>query len=208
MESFWQNFQLKASCKNSIKIIIGQEPYKQSLNNITFNVVPIKSRVAIYNDLNNIAFLVSEWIKIQDSLEMIFNLLFGSSLSIEAISYLKKHSITPQDFAESLYYNANILLLNRMVRGQDKQQLIINFIEGQTIQVHTLFVGKKSLQGFRKSTNLNKNSALAIHPSGVNLNNHNQKIRYADNWYTCIGDQLNNVGSNFDFNEFKILLKT
>ena len=178
MESFWENFQLKASCKNSIKIILGQEPYKQSLNSTIFNVVPTESSVTIYNNLNNISFLVSEWIKIQDSLEMIFNLLFGSSRSIEAICYLKKHLISPQDFAESLWKNSNVLLVNRMVNGQDQQRLIINFIAQQTIKVHILFVGDKSLHGFRKTTTISNHSALAIHPSGINLNNPNQKIRY------------------------------
>ncbi|WP_438405509.1 hypothetical protein, partial [Aeromonas hydrophila] len=66
------------SCGKNIKgvkkrffIVEGEKPYKQSLNSISFTVSvnPTNTRVSHhYGAYNEIAFVVSDWIKIQDSL--------------------------------------------------------------------------------------------------------------------------------------------
>lgn len=204
MENFWQEFKLKPDCTSTIKIIVGQEPYKQSLANIDFSVTPNNSSVPIYNDLNNIAFLVSNWIKIQDSLEMIFNLLFGRKRSLEAICFLKGKDISAQIFAESLWDKAKVILVNRNTNGQDRKKEIVNFAKQQSLPGQFLFVGNKSADTFTGIPN-NYKSAIAIHPSGANLNKPSLNQRYTDNWLSCIGEQLQNEDSNFNYNAFKLL---
>ena len=76
----WENkfeeiFELKDSDTSELKVIIGQQPYKIKLNDVKFEVSHF---IYPYNKLgNSVAFLVTNWIKIQDSLEMIFNLLLN-----------------------------------------------------------------------------------------------------------------------------------
>ena len=82
MDKFLEQFPIMDGVNpKEIKVIIGEQPYKQSLNGISFAVDGTKSIVPIYKTTGNISFLVSDWIKVQDSLEMIFNLLFGHELS-------------------------------------------------------------------------------------------------------------------------------
>ena len=66
---------LKDGNTKELKIIIGQEPYKQGLKGKDFKVNTSKYPYCRIG--NNVAFFVRDWIKIQDSLEMIFNLIFN-----------------------------------------------------------------------------------------------------------------------------------
>lgn len=102
---------LKNKSQNELKIIIGQEPYKQSLNNIEFKVT---NESCPYDKLGKeVAFLVKDWIKIQDSLEMIFNLLFNGSInSLKVLAYLRENSIKAHEFADYLYRKYRIILTN------------------------------------------------------------------------------------------------
>ena len=60
----------------------------------------------------------------------------GLEVSFKGRGSVKKQSISPQDFAESLWDNANVLLLNRMIDGQDNQQII----NRDLLLMHSLFL--------------------------------------------------------------------
>lgn len=188
-----------------MKILIGEQPYKQSLNSIEFAVDGKCSSVEIYKETENVAFLVSEWIKVQDSLEMIFNLMFGTENSLEALACLKKSKITPLKFSEFLWNQAKFILLNRHVKEKDKQKTIAKFIKNQSksIPVNILFVGNEAESNFPPLPD-NCLSACAIHPSGTNLNFSGRRIRYYDNWYTFQGKELTKKSENFSLTKFQI----
>src|ERR1017187_2354858 len=170
LDEFEKIFPLSESMNIDLKVIIGEQPYKQSLNNIPFAVDGTTSNISIYQKTKNISFLVSDWIKVQDSLEMIFNLMFGQQRSLCALAYLRCNEITPIQFAEFLWSKAKILLLNRHVDVIDYAPDIKAFIEQHASEskAHILFVGKKSESNF-PSLSCSNATAIAIHPSGTNL---------------------------------------
>ncbi|WP_156309912.1 hypothetical protein [Vibrio nereis] len=200
MNQFWKEFPLKYGCLTTVKIIVGQEPYKQALAGINFSVECKKSKVPLYQDIGNIAFLVNEWIKVQDSLEMIFNLLFGRENSLKALSYLRMHAIPANVFAEQLWSKAKVLLVNRFVGGVDQKSNIEEFIKSnESARIHVLFVGKKAYE--KHNIEGNYQYALALHPSGNNLR---LSEKYADNWYYCKGEQLKPKSANFCYEIFRV----
>lgn len=205
MEEFLQRFPLKDDAQKSVKVVIGEQPYKQSLNNIEFVVNASGSSIEIYSSIGHVAFLVSDWIKIQDSLEMTFNLIFGRENSLEALSLLKKLKIPPLEFADILWQKAQFVLVNRLVNGKDNKNIISKFIQdkAKSSSVDVLFVGNKAELNF-PGLPCNCNSACAIHPSGLNLNSAARRIRYYDNWYTFKGKELVNKSEKFNIADFRI----
>ena len=141
---------------------------------------------------------MSDWIKVQDSLEMIFNLLFGHELSLFALAHLRKMKISPLDFADFLWNKMGLILLNRKVSNKDFGIEIRDFID-QTTQsgtAHILFVGNQAHQKFPPLSCKNQ-SAMVIHPSGTVLNRkgetgNNQRSRYYNDWIACNGQSLVN----------------
>lgn len=85
-ESFVKRFSLVDSVSETVKTIVGQQPYKQRLGEMPLAVDGTESAVEIYRRTGNIPFLVANWIKVPDSLEMLFNLLFGQTWSLTALS--------------------------------------------------------------------------------------------------------------------------
>jgi hypothetical protein len=80
INDFENEFNIHAQ-SDEFKLIIGIRPYKQKLGNKKL-AVDLRNTIlqnTLYNGFDKVAFLVSDWIKIQSSLEMIFNLLSGSS---------------------------------------------------------------------------------------------------------------------------------
>jgi hypothetical protein len=78
IKKFENEFGLNSKNKKKdkiLKIIIGESSYKQELNGTEFKV---NSKKPPFKDFECISFLVNDWIKVQDSLEMMFNLLFKS----------------------------------------------------------------------------------------------------------------------------------
>jgi hypothetical protein len=193
-----KKFPLADNLSQDIKVIIGEQPYKQCLNGIRFAVDGSLSTIPIYQKTKNISFLVSNWIKVQDSLEMIFNLLFGHKRSLYALADLRKLQISPIKFAEFLWSEAKLILLNRNIEGIDYGDEIRDFInhETQHSTAHILFVGEKAAKNFPTLSCKNK-TAMAIHPSGNNLNKKKSqrtttisRHRYYNDWIDCNGETL------------------
>lgn len=209
MNEFYEIYPVVCNNNNVLRIIIGQQPYKQQLNNINFSVNPTTSSVTLYQQLNNIAFLVNDWIKIQDSLEMVFNLLFGKDEAIPALALLKKKNITPSAFAESLFFKTGTLFVNRFIGDVDQKKIILSFIKDPTYKnytIYVLFTGEKAFKNFGAlPTNVSK--AKAIHPSSVNLNITNKINRqqtYTDCWYLCNNNSLVLKDQSFNISLFRI----
>lgn len=176
---------LKPKDNSKLRIIIGEKPYKQKLNNIGFKVV---SNNSPYNQLGNyVGFFVSDWIKVQDSLEMIFNLLFnGNKNSIRVLSFLRNNNIKADEFADYINKNYSIILTNITNKNKyDNYSNINKFIKSQGKQVCYCLVGKNAQYKFKNVALMNK--VEFIHPSGVNLNTQNG-VYYSD-WYTLKNKQ-------------------
>lgn len=188
-KSFKKEFQdlLKPKSTEELKIIIGQEPYKQQLNGINFKVS--SSKKPYYSLENTVAFFVTDWIKIQDSLEMVFNLLFNrkgnKSNGINVLSYLRENNIPSDEFADYLYKKYSIILTN-ITNNYDNDNInnikgLINKIKKPT---YLLLVGNKAQQQIGNiRNNHNKGYVEFIHPSGNNLNRSNTQEDYFKNWY-------------------------
>lgn len=180
-KAFENTFNLRLRPKNTeeLKIIIGQEPYKQQLNGKKFSV---ESNIKPYDTLGNIvAFFVTDWIKIQDSLEMICNLLFNGTInSIKVLSYLRENKIPANKFADYLYKNYSIVLTN--ISNNEKN--IEDLVDISKKRTYLLLIGdeaKKRLKNIKSS--YIKDYVEFIHPSGSNLNKSNTQKRYFENWY-------------------------
>lgn len=208
MEEFYSKFEIIENSLSDIKIIIGLKPYKQKLNNISFAVNITSSDVSIYQNIGNIAFFVNNWIKVQDSLEMVFNLLFGYRQSIFALAELKRMSISPLTFAESLWKKANIVFVNRFLKnGSDQKENILDFIkENSNKSKFILFAGHKSYKNFGLLPD-NTFKAISMHPSGANLNFENRQQEYTNCWYLCNDTTCYEKDDQFDLNKFKIFIR-
>lgn len=211
VKEFEDQFDISNNNENTIKIIIGQSPYKQKLNKIQFKVSSTK---APFKYFRYIAFLVTDWIKVQDSLEMIFNLLFASSFKgLEAISYLRSHRISAEDFGLYLYRQHRILLVNRFLDSKminskftgfyDRAQYIRNFTKrNSNLGIQILYVGKEAGKDLRLQ---NVESAVAVHPSGSNLNKDDVHGKYYKVWYEFNKEALENSTANFNLSCFHIV---
>lgn len=116
LNKFAKKFPLRTDVKETTKVIIGQQPYLQSLNQTAFAVrgdeIKMKSKVALYRDTESISFLVTDWVKVQDSLEMLFNLMFGHKQSLFALAELRASNICPIEFADLLWEHAHLVMVN------------------------------------------------------------------------------------------------
>lgn len=201
--------------KKKCKIILGQSAYKQRLGNKELKVLP-KHRNSSYKKFSEIAFLVNDWIKVQDSLEMIFNLLVGPEHSLCVLSYLKTNNISPECFAEYLVQEHSIYLLNsenqilqvdQFIRDTDinkkpRRKMSRKKNTPKFISYHVLYVGKQKQLTF--PDHIPYEQGQAIHCSGVNLNNYSAK--YNDTWYLFKDSELEEKTTNFSFKNFRITL--
>lgn len=164
------NLEWKQSEENEIKIILGLAPYKQKVGDSLLRVdVPNDS----YYGFTEVAFFVNKWMKVQDSLEMIFNLFFEAKYSLAFLNYLKKSSIDPYEFANYLLEKHNVLLINFYdAKGEENVQKIQNLLEKEKEkEIKILAVGKKAEEFAEKINNKFSSCEVngVIHPSGNNI---------------------------------------
>lgn len=203
---FESEFNIQPNTNNQLLIIEGQQPYKQTLNsnNSLCVTIPQPLNNSFYSGFDHIAFLVSDWIKIQDSLEMIFNLLTGDSeRSLMVLSYLRKNRIPATEFAFYLEHIHKLVLINRKnIQGNLISPHTIKEIKNakRTKPVHFLGVGDR---GYKRIKSNSSAFGEAIHPSGVNLNNH--PADYYDTWYKLDNSKIENKTNNFDIELFSVL---
>lgn len=198
IESFEKEFEsyLKEKTKEQLNIILGQEPYKLSLNGTPFKVENTKYP---YRKLGGyVAFLVTDWIKIQDSLEMICNLLFNGSVnSLKVLAYLRENKIKANEFSDYLFCNYGIILTNitNSTYG-DNVSNIKDIILGLDRSTNLLSVGSESIEKYNEiksdiiRNGINIDIYKCIHPSGNNLINGRDKTYYK-NWYNLISNNKN-----------------
>lgn len=206
MEQFYNEHKIRKPNDGIVRLIIGESPYKQKLNSIPFSVDGKESRISLYKSIRNIAFLVNQWIKVQDSQEMLFNLLFGANDSIRAFANLKSFSISAKTFAEEIWEKTNTLLVNRFVNERDQKNKIKKFIKAEhknNGRTYILFVGQEAFSNFGLLPRY-VSKAIAIHPSGVNLNFESRQKTYTDCWFHCNNVSLINKDDDFDLKLFRI----
>lgn len=208
---FEARFNVTSYKNDTFLIIEGAEPYRQSLNNNQLMVsVPVNIQGNLcshYIKYTEVAFLVTQWVKVQDSLEMIFNLLCGTSdKSLEVLSYVRSQKISAWEFALYLEFAHKLILINResasgtdnsLVTGALINNLMINNI------VKLLMVGSRKLPVINSRTVIPNEYGQCIHPSGLNLNNHN--VIYYEIWYKMNNQQVVNKSMNFNINDFSVL---
>lgn len=203
VRKFEERFSIRKPESTIFKIIIGEKPYLQSLNNVSFAV---KYADGLYSNIGQVAFLVNRWIKIQDSLEMIFNLLYTPDQSISVLTYLRENGITAKQFAEYLMKQQNLVLVNRYSKqGKDNKTAILKIVKDikkANKKIICLFVGQKSVNSFSQKDLSGLEYGVAIHPSGINLNNKSTNSRYFQVWYKLNDKQLYKKSAQFTLNNF------
>jgi hypothetical protein len=189
IDDFENEFNIHAQ-SDEFKLIIGIRPYKQKLGNkklavdITTNTT---LQNTLYNGFNEIAFLVRDWVKIQSSLEMIFNLLSGSSIkSLEILAWVRGNKISPIKFAKYLLNVHKLMLVNKEnSKGNcisSKIKTLVRTINSQNQKVNILFTGSIFFsQELKKNSGIKNDLGWVYHPSGYNLNEFS--INYEDIWY-------------------------
>ena len=202
----WENkfeeiFELKDSDTSELKVIIGQQPYKIKLNDVKFEVSHF---IYPYNKLgNSVAFLVTNWIKIQDSLEMIFNLLFKNNINgLKVLCFLRENNVDAQQFAQYLYRKYSIILTNSKLSNDiDNMKNIKELVEEINKPTYFLLVGNIARKDYTRVMKVEKIQGVAyfIHPSGMVLNNRCNSNKYYKNWYSLKG---NNVQEQDVINKF------
>ena len=191
----WENkfeeiFELKDSDTSELKVIIGQQPYKIKLNDVKFEVSHF---IYPYNKLgNSVAFLVTNWIKIQDSLEMIFNLLFKNNINgLKVLCFLRENNVDAQQFAQYLYRKYSIILTNSKLSNDiDNMKNIKELVEEINKPTYFLLVGNLARKDYMRVMKDEPIQGVAyfIHPSGMVLNNRCNSNKYYKNWYSLEGD--------------------
>lgn len=202
----WENkfeeiFELKDSDTSELKVIIGKQPYKIKLNDVKFEVSHF---IYPYNKLgNSVAFLVTNWIKIQDSLEMIFNLLFKNNINgLKVLCFLRENNVDAQQFAQHLYRKYSIILTNSKLSNDiDNMKNIKELVEEINKPTYFLLVGNIARKDYTRVMKDEKIQGVAyfIHPSGMVLNNRCNSNKYYKNWYSLKG---NNVQEQDVINKF------
>ncbi|WP_414733906.1 hypothetical protein [Acetobacterium carbinolicum] len=207
IKNFEQNNNIEKTKNDNYKILIGEKAYLQGLNNKKFAVKVTKDSLYKKYKFVNIAFIVNDWIKIQDSLEMIFNLIFADSIrSLCILSYLRENHIDAEEFGIYLLENHKIILVNReKILVSNKmiypyENLIKELEKKSNVQV--LFVGGDLPK--KKYTDKTKVGS-AIHPSGVNLNFEERRERYYSVWYEHNNETVTTLdGHIFNMKNFMI----
>ncbi|MBL0455327.1 hypothetical protein [Aeromonas veronii] len=210
--SFEKEFAIISGDKTIPYLIIeGECRYLQALGGIRFAFSAQKNKsffnqhsCTVYDNFDVVSFLVTNWIKIQDSLEMLFNLLTGDPVkSLKMLSYLREKNIPTKEFSLYLYQSHKIILINRfnypLKHKKRKSQLphITKMINSLNSQCHYLIVGNRPHKLISSIGNVAEIGKI-IHPSGVNLNNYQKK--YFRIWY-----QLNNNACTYRTSNFSLL---
>ncbi|MBQ4665335.1 hypothetical protein [Aeromonas hydrophila] len=197
-------------------IIEGECRYLQALGGIRFALSAKKYKsffnrngCTVYDNFDVVSFLVTNWIKIQDSLEMLFNLLTGDPVkSLKMLSYLREKSIPTEEFSLYLYQSHKIILINRFNyppkhKKRKSQRLhIISMIKSLNSQCHYLIVGDRPHLSISSIGNVIEIGKI-IHPSGVVLNNYRKE--YFRTWYQLNDNACKYKTSNFSLLNFKRL---
>jgi hypothetical protein len=191
IQKFESTFNISQSVYTGNYLIIeGEKPYIQTLGkrnqSLAFNLkqreknyLNKKLSLNVYANFDNIAFLVRGWIKIQDSLEMIFNLLTGSSSrSLEVLSYLRKNRIPTCCFAAYLFNKHKLILVNR----SSGYPAINSLISSLPSNVNVLMIGKRKFGDYQNNSKV-QHLGFVLHPSGRNLNSNSNSQQYYDTWY-------------------------
>ena len=217
IEEFETKFCITQNHDEFYIIIEGECRYLQQLDKTNFAVVMdsnIKKffntqNCSIYNEFDVISFLVTDWIKIQDSLEMIFNLLTSSSTrSLNILSYLREHKILAHEFAFYLYNYHKIIFLNRFthpkknVNRVSQLDKINKLLENLNNKCYYLIVGNREYKNLNKNTNILE-LAVVYHPSGAVLNINNTK--YFKTWYKFDDKECTYKTDNFKLLNFSRL---
>ncbi len=196
VEQFEIEFSIKKIEENQPFLIIeGECRYLQAVGGkaLAIEVAEVKqffnqNGCTAYDEFDVVSFLVKDWIKIQDSLEMLFNLVTGDfKRSLRVLSYLRYNDIPAHEFALYLYSSRRIVLVNRFTHpaGNERRESQLPDIKkliGMVIKVdcHVLIVGDR---GYEELENLEHVVELGrvLHPSGVVLNMHSAD--YYKTWY-------------------------
>lgn len=203
LDTLLKKFDFIEPNTTDLKFIIGQSPYKQKLGSKPLKVSVNATTNPVYNNFSEVAFLVNDWVKVQDSLEMIFNLLCTPNKSLEMISYLKSNNISPIEFTNFLFERFKIVLVNHFDSNNNSQQNIIsNLIKRySSCNIYVLFVGKKA--SFQLPQNISIEAARALHSSGNVLNTNSSG--YYETWYKLNNSALKDRSPNFTLDVFRII---
>ena len=141
----------------------------------------------VYEGFDVVSFLVKDWIKIQDSLEMLFNLISGDiKKSLRLLSYLRDQNISAHEFAVYLYGRHRIVLINRFTHPKNdenrKSQLskIKMMIKKINADCHILVVGDRQYGELENEEHVVELGRV-LHSSGVVLNT--KSGDYYKTWY-------------------------
>ena len=212
VKDFEEKFMIPNHNKDCPYLIIeGEQPYLQKINNNNIAVVIDdhikkffkKAKCEFYNNFDVVAFLVNDWIKIQDSLEMIFNLLTGNRYkSLQMLSYLRTKQIPAYQFACYLYSKHKIILINRysFSNGKRTSQLeLIKTLIKKLSNVHILIVGDRACKSLSKIATIGR----VVHSSGLVLNKMPED--YYNTWYLLNDNCVRDRADNFSLGSFNRL---
>jgi len=197
IDDFEDEFNIHAQ-SDEFKLIIGIRPYKQKLGNkkLAVDITNTFLQNTLYNGFDKVAFLVRDWVKIQSSLEMIFNLLSGSSIkSLEILAWLRGNKIPPIEFAKYLLNAHNLMLVNKKdSKGNcisSKITTLVRKINSRNQKINILFAGKYFLDELVENNGIKNDLGWVYHPSSNNLNNFS-KI-YNNIWYNFNQKEVKNT---------------
>ena len=211
VNSFENYFSVKSTAVDAPYLIIeGECRYLQALGGVRFALSATKHKkffnqqgCMVYDDFDVVSFLVTDWIKIQDSLEMMFNLLTGCPIrSLQILSYLRGNTIPTHEFALYLYIKHKIIFVNRFnypIKHKKRCSQLKNIekmINNLNSDCHFLIVGDREYKKIYKSPKVIEIGKV-VHPSGVVLNTHRKD--YFRTWY-----QLNDKGLKYNTANFSL----
>ena len=192
-EDFEKNFKIKPdNNEKKFRLIIGQAPYKQLVGHIPLRVDVASKGFYSFAGIKQVAFLVNKWIKMQDSFEMIFNMLAGDrSRALRILTYLIEQGINASEFGEYLSKNYNLMMVNSKDHQGESQISSINKLINEMkiereMKVNIMIVGKNSI--IKKIEGCN--CCEVMHPSSKNLN-FGRYSQYYDTWYKFDNSAMN-----------------
>lgn len=201
IEDFEKRFNISIH-KDTYKMIIGKQPYLQKIGNKEIRVDITGTSIKYYKFFNTAAFVVNDWVKVQDSLEMIFNLLTrDSAKTLKILSFLrtKKDIITPVKFIQYLLDRHNMILVNKYdkdgIKSNAIKEITKKINEDESQKVNILFIGDNQFyQGLQGTNGLINNIGYVFHSSGVVLNMY-PKL-YEEIWYKFNESYVKNESKN------------
>ncbi|NOH86067.1 hypothetical protein F0249_20075 [Vibrio sp. 03-59-1] len=182
----------------------------QSLGSTDLVLKVPSTELGVYSEFNEVAFLVNQWIKIQDSLEMVFNLISGNSTrSLEILAYLRRNLISSYEFATYLFVHRRVVLVNRFTDAKSNpstrySQLnkIKELVSDLEYPCHYLIVGERPKTTIEKWSNVLE-VGVVYHTSGVVLNNYSNE--YYETWYALNDQACKDKTPNFSLRNFQRL---